>query len=248
MSEEEGDDRRGPTLRELARQALSSIEEGYDLLAPKFDRTPFRTPDAVVLRTLEAAGEVEDALDLCCGTGAALAPLRTRTRRRLVGVDLSQGMLDQARANLGLSLGLAMGGDHPRVELVKLDVFAIPFDAAFDLVTCFGAFGHIPEEDELAFVRIVRRALRPGGRFVFVTSERPPPWSKSYLVSKTFNAAMRVRNAVVSPPFVMYYLTFLLPDVARLLRWEGFDVEVKEQVHFDRPFEALKVVVATRRG
>ena len=27
-------------------QALSSVEDGYDLLAPKFDHTPFRTPDA----------------------------------------------------------------------------------------------------------------------------------------------------------------------------------------------------------
>ena len=34
----------GPSLRELAIQALSSVEDGYDLLAPKFDHTPFRTP------------------------------------------------------------------------------------------------------------------------------------------------------------------------------------------------------------
>jgi hypothetical protein len=34
----------GPSLRELAMQALSSVEGGYDLLAPKFDHTPFRTP------------------------------------------------------------------------------------------------------------------------------------------------------------------------------------------------------------
>ena len=30
----------GPTLRELTVQALSSVERGYDLLAPKFDHTP----------------------------------------------------------------------------------------------------------------------------------------------------------------------------------------------------------------
>ena len=34
----------GPTFWELARQALSSTQRGYDLLAPKFDFTPFRTP------------------------------------------------------------------------------------------------------------------------------------------------------------------------------------------------------------
>ena len=34
----------GPSVRELAMQALASVEGGYDLLAPKFDHTPFRTP------------------------------------------------------------------------------------------------------------------------------------------------------------------------------------------------------------
>ena len=33
----------GPTFRELMQQALASTERGYDLLAPKFDLTPFRT-------------------------------------------------------------------------------------------------------------------------------------------------------------------------------------------------------------
>ncbi|MEV6184063.1 SAM-dependent methyltransferase, partial [Streptomyces sp. NPDC052015] len=46
----------GPTLRELAVQALSSVEHGYDLLAPKFDHTPFRTPDSV-LEAVEGALE-----------------------------------------------------------------------------------------------------------------------------------------------------------------------------------------------
>ena len=35
---------KGPTFWELAVQAMSSTERGYDLLAPKFDYTPFRTP------------------------------------------------------------------------------------------------------------------------------------------------------------------------------------------------------------
>ena len=38
----------GPTFVELARQALSSVERGYDLLAPKFDLTPFRTHDELL--------------------------------------------------------------------------------------------------------------------------------------------------------------------------------------------------------
>ena len=59
----------GPTFWELARQALSSTTRGYDLLAPKFDVTPFRTPDGISqkerrlrLRELEAAAGARSVL------------------------------------------------------------------------------------------------------------------------------------------------------------------------------------------
>jgi hypothetical protein len=39
---------------------------------------------------------------------------------------------------------------------------------------------------------------------------------------------MRVRNALLRPPFVMYYLTFLVPEVQSILARHGFSVEVKE--------------------
>ena len=65
----------GPSLRELAMQALSSVEGGYDLLAPKFDHTPFRTPDGVLDATtgaLRPLGPFGRGLDVCCGTGAGM--------------------------------------------------------------------------------------------------------------------------------------------------------------------------------
>ena len=59
---------KGPSFLELARQALSSTERGYDLLAPKFDYTPFRTPqwllDAVA-KPLREMGPFRSGLDLC---------------------------------------------------------------------------------------------------------------------------------------------------------------------------------------
>ena len=63
----------GPTVFELARQALSSVERGYDLLAPKFDLTPFRTHDELLEAVAPLIGpprSIDRALDLCCGTGA----------------------------------------------------------------------------------------------------------------------------------------------------------------------------------
>jgi hypothetical protein len=46
----------GPTLRELLVQALSSTERGYDLLASKFDYTPFRTPEAILRPAMAQLG------------------------------------------------------------------------------------------------------------------------------------------------------------------------------------------------
>src|SRR5688572_8371473 len=106
----------GPSFFELARQALSSTEAGYDLLAPKFDVTPFRTPDAVIRQTLAEVGDpVAAAIDLCCGTGAGLAALYPLCRRRLVGVDMSRGMLAEAKRRL------AGHAAPPELELVRAD-------------------------------------------------------------------------------------------------------------------------------
>ena len=94
----------GPTFLELARQGLSSTQRGYDLLAPKFEHTPFRTPEPVarvVGVRLARSGPFEDGLDLCCGTGVGLRLLRPLCARRVVGLDFSAGMLAEARRRLG---------------------------------------------------------------------------------------------------------------------------------------------------
>lgn len=231
---------KGPTFLELTKQALSSTERGYDMIAPKFDYTPFRTPDALMEPIRTHVGEVDRALDVCCGTGAAMRILKPLVRRELVGLDMSRGMMEEAARRVREVPG------HAEVRFVRGDARAIPFDGAFDLVTCFGAFGHIERHDEPRFVDAIRRALVVGGRFAFVTAYAPPVLSARFLVAKTFNAVMRVRNALIDPPFIMYYLTFLLPDVQDLLERHGFTVAVTPH-RFEAPFEAGRFVVATRR-
>ena len=60
-----------------------------------------------------------------------------------------------------------------------------------------------------------------------------------------FNAAMRVRNVLIRPPFIMYYLTFLLPEAGDLLRRHGFSVEMRELDHGIR-WTDLRLVVAVK--
>ncbi len=232
--------KRGPSLLELVHQALCSTERGYDLLAPKFDATPFRTPDEILRPAIDHIGPVDAALDLCCGTGAAMRLIRPNCRVRLTGIDFSRGMLEQARRRLADAPGSV------RPELVRGDVMVPRFHNEFDLVTCFGALGHIEPEREREFVRIVHAALKPGGRFVFVTGFPPPALSLPGAVLRTFNSVMRVRNALLRPPFIMYYLTFVLPRVEQTLSDEGFSVDLRTGL-FDAPLDRYQLLIATRR-
>ncbi|TDT98519.1 methyltransferase family protein [Streptomyces sp. 846.5] len=205
----------GPTLRELTVQALSSIEHGYDLLAPRFDRTPFRTSERVldaVAEALEPLGPFGSGVDLCCGTGAGSGVLRELCGERVVGVDFSVGMLQVARA--------AESG----VDWVRADVRRLPFAPEFDLAVSFGAFGHfLPRERPELFAQAYG-ALRPGGLFAFPIAAPAPVGSPLYWALWGFDAAMRVRNALLRPTFVMYYRTFQLADVRAELEQAGFAV------------------------
>ena len=205
----------GPSLRELAVQALSSVERGYDLLAPKFDHTSFRTPDGVLDATaaaLRPLGPFDRGVDVCCGTGAGMAVLRSVCRGPITGVDFSTGMLAQARRA------------HPDASWVRADVRALPFAGAFDLAVSFGALGHfLPAERPVLFAGVYR-ALRPGGVFAFPVPAPPPVTSRWYWALLGFDLAMRVRNAVWRPPFVMYYRTCPLSAVRADLAAAGFTV------------------------
>jgi ubiquinone/menaquinone biosynthesis C-methylase UbiE len=232
----------GPTFLELAVQALSSTERGYDLLAPKFDYTPFRTPDVLleaVAVQLEAAGPFGSGLDVCCGTGAAMRMLRPLCRDRVVGVDISRGMLDVCRRRTADAPGDA------RLEFVRGDALALPFGSEFDVAVSFGAFGHILRRDEPRFVAEIARVLRPGGRFVFLSAYMPSVCSAGYWLARLFNGAMWLRNLLLSPPFIMYYLTFLLPGAQVLLEEHGLVVEVRSLLR-EGPWPELRLVTATR--
>ena len=205
----------GPTLRELTVQALSSIEHGYDLLAPRFDQTPFRTPERVldaVTEALEPLGPFGSGVDICCGTGAGAGVLRELCEKRVVGVDFSTGMLQVARAA------------EPDLDWVRADVRRLPFASEFDLAVSFGAFGHfLPDERPNLFAQAYA-ALRPGGLFAFPVAAPPRVGSWPYWALWGFDAAMRVRNALLHPTFVMYYRTFPLPAVRAELEQAGFTV------------------------
>ncbi|MFF5446802.1 class I SAM-dependent methyltransferase [Streptomyces sp. NPDC012888] len=222
----------GPSVRELAVQALSSTQRGYDLLAPKFDRTPFRTPDRMLDAVEETLARHEGGfgagLDVCCGTGAATGMLRRLCRDRVTGVDFSAGMLAEAERRHTAT------GSGPAVDFVRADARALPpaLAGSYDLAVSFGAFGHFLPDERPALFGGVHAALRPGGVFAFPIGAPQPLTSPGFWLTAGFDAVMRVRNALWRPAFVMYYRTFPFGGVREDLHRTGFTVETLPLHHF----------------
>jgi hypothetical protein len=73
----------------------------------------------------------------------------------------------------------------------------------------------------------------------------PPVMSQTWWVLRGFNAAMRVRNALLHPQFIMYYLTFLWPGVRARLEKHGFRVEGRRNL-CPAPYDRAIIVIATK--
>ncbi len=104
------------------------------------------------LRPAEASG----VLDVCCGGGRHLAPLRALGFDAW-GVDLSPDLLTLAAQRSAL-----------KGRLVRADVRALPFAPRFDwAVNLFTSFGYFEQDsDHLIQMSQMVSVLRPGGRLV----------------------------------------------------------------------------------
>lgn len=108
-----------------------------------------------VLERLSLRGD-ETVLDAGCGSGRLTAVLLSRLPTgRVIALDRSEGMLDQARQSLGA---------HPRVSFQQADLAALSLDSAVDAVFSTATFHWVPDHD--ALFRGLFRALRPGGALV----------------------------------------------------------------------------------
>lgn len=103
-------------------------------------------------------------LDVGCGPGSDLPALAERVtdRGRIVGVDLWEGMVDEARARTA---------HLPWVEVQVGDAQQLPLpDAAVDRARADRVVQHVAEPT--AVFAELRRVLRPGGRAVIVEPDR----------------------------------------------------------------------------
>ena len=93
----------------------------------------------------------ERILDVGCGTGQLAAGV-AETGAKVIGLDASDAMIDQARRN------------YPGLEFVTGDVRTMTYSREFDAVYSNAALHWVREADTAA--RAMAAALKPGGRLV----------------------------------------------------------------------------------
>ncbi len=104
-----------------------------------------------------AGSEGLTILDAGCGTGwlcAQLAPFGD-----VVGTDLADDVIARAQER------------WPELRFVAGDVMTVDVGADFDVVVTLEVLSHVP--DRAAFLDRVRNWLRPGGRLLLATQNRP---------------------------------------------------------------------------
>ena len=123
------------------------------------EEKPFRQTRLEVDFVLRSLRPPEGAriLDLPCGYGRHAA-LLARRGFRVVGVDLSIAMLAEARRR---------STEGPRLRFRRGDMRRITYRAEFDaVINLYTSFGYFTPAQNVAALRRMARALRPGGRLL----------------------------------------------------------------------------------
>ncbi|GIW05045.1 MAG: SAM-dependent methyltransferase [Thermomicrobiales bacterium] len=153
--------------------SLDRIQRIYDRLAPEYDRVVGRGERFLVgdFRQKFGAALRGDTLEIAIGSGLNL-PYYTPAVRRAVGIDLSLGMLRQARVRAA-ELGLP-------IALIQMDAEHLGFrDHSFDTVAISLALCTIPDPE--AALREAIRVCRPDGQIVLLEHVRSPVWPVALL-------------------------------------------------------------------
>lgn len=148
------------TSAEVASDFKARDAGSYDPFIEQFDAfaSRFCAPFADRLIALSCVASSERILDVGTGTGvvALRAVPRVGPQGLVVGIDLSDGMLHQARAK-------AARANVRELDFQKMDAEALAFaDRSFHAVLSLFALTHFPNPS-IALAEM-QRVLRPGGR------------------------------------------------------------------------------------
>jgi demethylmenaquinone methyltransferase/2-methoxy-6-polyprenyl-1,4-benzoquinol methylase len=159
--------------REKVREMYQSGAKNYDLTTVLFRLIGLRMKayrlHAIKKLSLQRGDNV---IELGCGTGLNFPILMKQIgpEGRLIGVDLTPGMLDIARERVKQA-------GWKNVELIQSDIVAYDFPEKVNGVIATGLFGYIPEYDRV--IKTISESIVSGGHLVILDGKQPknlPSW------------------------------------------------------------------------
>lgn len=130
----------------------SKVIEFFDRCAPTWDAEMIRS-DERINKILDFAGVKEGVrvLDVACGTGVLIPDYLGRNVAKIVGVDISPGMIEIAREKF----------NTPMVDFICADVEETNI-SGFDVCVVYNAFPHF--ENPRRLIENLSKKLKLGGR------------------------------------------------------------------------------------
>jgi 2-polyprenyl-6-hydroxyphenyl methylase / 3-demethylubiquinone-9 3-methyltransferase len=192
---------------ELAKFA-SLAQSWWDPAGPS---KPLHELNPLRLRYVELAAGLRDArvLDVGCG-GGILSEAMARSGARVLGIDLSQAVLDVAELH-ALEAKLVV-----EYKAIAAEELATASPGSFDLVTCMEMLEHVP--DPAATLAALATLVKPGGHVIVSTLNRKPMAFAVAIIGAEYIARMLPRGT-------HEYLKFIRPsELARWGRAAGLDL------------------------
>ena len=204
----------------------------YDKIARLYDPWSRSVVEDVPFYLDEARRSGGPVLELAVGTGRIAVPIAA-SGIPVVGVDLSEGMLQVARERAqeaGAELDLRYG-----------DMRDPPVDGTFPLVLVpFRSMLHMETDaDRRAVLRAIKRHLAPDGRLIFDVfapaaddiedthgrwiEREPGIWERADWNEQTRTLVLRVRDETAESEMSLAWLS--MPEWRLLLAEEGFEVD-----------------------
>jgi predicted TPR repeat methyltransferase len=213
--------------QDYEKAPVAYIRRLFDHYAPHFDsslaRLQYRAPMLITERLAKALapnGNL-DILDIGCGTGLC-GPLLKPFAARLVGVDLSAGMLNEA----------AKRGVYHELVNAEFTAYMSSHPSAFDvIIACDTLVYQGPLKDTFLGAAMT---LRPGGRLLFTLESIPDDRSdhphQLALTGRFCHSAAYVQTALAGAGFIDASTDSIVP-----------------RLEFGEPVTGLLVMARTRR-